>query len=747
MQRPLAMRLGLAVLAWFALSGCAPLALWWKERNRPPVPQVLALPAEYDPAAPLPPYTGPHPAQLNWYPDPAWFPIAPGTVGPIDESLGPLQYPFACDTERSRLGPPLVDNQDGVGTAVYAQDVIVGYSKDCLVRTRIDLYYKSVEGERLLPYDADVSPDQIAVIEHAGGRVPFVVRIERGTLNRFIYVIALLVDPAAPTTAPDLSRWNGDLVYHFRGGVGIGKRQGFVSVRTALERLHGALAAGYAVVYSGGTRTGTHYNMLLAGHTAAMVKAQFEAAYGRPRATIGVGASGGAVQQYLIAQNHPGLLDALIPVYSYPDMITQTNWALDCELLEHYFDVTATDRRWRDQTQRTRVMGLAAANDADNRYARVDGWAQLRRLRLPRLPAGATECSKSWRGLSPLTNNPHYLTNHRRYALPVLAQERWSHWHDLRLIYGVDASGFANRTWGNEGVQYGLDALRHGDLTPAEFLHLNAHIGSWVPPAQMQPERFWVLSGPLADRDGLAEVSIWSAHNMQLNGAPAPRRADFVPGGSNLITPAPRSRPDPGAVAAAFRSGQVYLGRANVPTLDVRHYLDPKLDMHHSFASLSTRARMQAAGNGAAPHAIWVAEPGFELIENALAAMAQWIDTDNPTSPADACFERDGRVIAAGADVWDGAWNGAPNGACTQRFPPHRSPRHVAGEPFAGDYFECPLQSMERALAGDLYAPVDMTPYRAYLAQIFPHGVCDYTQPEPGRPTWQELLGSETAAL
>ncbi|MCZ6618405.1 MAG: hypothetical protein O7E57_09755, partial [Gammaproteobacteria bacterium] len=68
---------------------------------------------------------------------------------------------------------------------------------------------------------------------------------------------------------------------------------------------------------------------------------------------------------------------------------------------------------------------------------------------------GATECAASWRGLTPLTNNPTY-TNHRfRYARPLLRQGRWSQWHDLQEVYGVDEAGYEYRTYDNDGVQYG----------------------------------------------------------------------------------------------------------------------------------------------------------------------------------------------------------------------------------------------------------------------------------------------------
>ena len=48
-----------------------------------------------------------------------------------------------------------------------------------------------------------------------GRTVDFVVRRERGTINRFLYSYAMLADA-----------WNGALVYAFDGGVAIGRSQG-----------------------------------------------------------------------------------------------------------------------------------------------------------------------------------------------------------------------------------------------------------------------------------------------------------------------------------------------------------------------------------------------------------------------------------------------------------------------------------------------------------------------------------------
>ena len=65
------------------------------------------------------------------------------------------------------------------------------------------------------------------------------------------------------------------------------------------------LGLGYAIAHSSGTRTSVHYNLQLGGETALMTKERFVERYGVPRYTVGVGGSGGAIQQYVYGQNHP----------------------------------------------------------------------------------------------------------------------------------------------------------------------------------------------------------------------------------------------------------------------------------------------------------------------------------------------------------------------------------------------------------------------------------------------------------
>ncbi len=142
-----------------------------------------------------------------------------------------------------------------------------------------------------------------------GDTVDYIVRWERGTINRFIYSIAVLSPDGQDPRTPDLSAWNERLIYYFQGGVAHrplpGRSEPLVACSTSTVS-----GLGYAVAYSTGTKTGTHYNLELGGETAIMVKDRFVSAYGDPDYTVGVGGSGGGIQQYVYGQNHHGLIDA-----------------------------------------------------------------------------------------------------------------------------------------------------------------------------------------------------------------------------------------------------------------------------------------------------------------------------------------------------------------------------------------------------------------------------------------------------
>jgi hypothetical protein len=164
-------------------------------------------------------------------------------TGPIFS--GPHQEPFLCASPGDRAGFDL-------GPAL---------DSDCSVETRVGLYYHSTVDGRFHAYDSAVSPADVEQIASptGAGMIPFVIRWERGTINRFIYTFAVL-DPNG-TGPGELPQWNRKLIYYFGGGVGIGHYQG--SINEGESRYVYGLSQGYAVAWSTGTKTDVHYNLQL----------------------------------------------------------------------------------------------------------------------------------------------------------------------------------------------------------------------------------------------------------------------------------------------------------------------------------------------------------------------------------------------------------------------------------------------------------------------------------------------------
>jgi len=698
-------------------------------------PYVVGLPPGYDPMAAASPYTGVHPSRKNRPPDPYAYPIPIGQAGPVNPTYTDnLEYPYACRTERSGLGQPLIDNQDGAGTTVYAvndageqTDEIVGYSKDCSLNTAVYYYYRNQVSGDFLPYSTWSDDVDQLLIE--GQAVPFVVRLEIGTINRHIYVIALLKGPNDTPRVPDLTYWNRKLIYQLRGGVGIGRRQGRIPLYYIPDRNQDQLKTGYAIAYSTANQTSNSYDPEIAEDTMARVKRQFLARYGKPRYTIGIGKSGGAIQQYLIGQNRPGLLDAGIAMYSYPDMVTQMTRVMDCELLEYYFDVVDADNdKWQKWSQRSWIEGFNARDDMPNEYNHVRALQAIRLGNWPTWSRGHTECTRSWRNLTPQIANPRYTYFASLFAPEVVEQVPWTYWDNMKRVYGTDDDGFGRRTFDNVGVQYGLAALKRRQITIAEFLHLNDNIGGWIPAAEMMPERFWRSGG---GQSRLADISIWSHHNMT-----ATASAD---------RPARRNEGDADAMAAAYRSGQVFLGELAMPVIDFRNYLEPDLDMHHSLQSFSIRLRMLREQGHADNQLIWFAEKPYVPVGDAIDVLENWLEkmqTDadlsvvdaRPTDATDRCYSDTGQIIASGDAVWDGVWNGKRNGECMTEFPIYSNPRIEAGDDYVGDILKCHLQSVDDAIANNLYTHIDVSAHRDELRRVFPTGVCDYSRGDAARP-------------
>jgi len=229
----------------------------------------------------------------------------------------------------------------------------------------------------------------------------------------------------------------------------------------------------------------------------------------------------------------------------------------------------------------------------------------------------------------------------------------------------------------------------------------------------------------------------WSSRNMNLS-----------PDGG--LTPAARRTGNLAAIQAAYKSGMRFDGDIDIPVIDWRHYLEHQLDMHHSHQSFATRQRLQLRHDDD-NMVIWFtdARPGaplsdqtpeaFEVIDEWMANIhaTPWkgVAANKPPRAVDRCFDTLGNEIAAGDDVWDGVLDSNPPGPCTQQFPLYSSSRRVAGGPYQGGIFKCGRQSVDAAIAAGVYGSwAPSAGERDRLVQIFPEGVCDWSQPDVGRP-------------
>ena len=642
-------------------------------------------------------------------------------TGPVFS--GPHQYPFVCNTVSQGLGQPIPDDPV-TGTKVFdASNNVIGLSRNCSAPTQVVFKYRST-GNAWKDYTPGMArPADMAQTTTIDGKtVDFIVRWERGTIDRFIYSIALLAPFDHDVNERNRDAWNKRVIFRFDGGVAIGHTQGSLSTSGSLYDV--GLARGYAVLYSSGNRTGTHYNLQLGGENALMVKERFIEEYDVPLYTVAVGGSGGGIQQYIYAQNHPGLLDAAIPQYSYPDMVSQTVHVGDCELLEFYMDVVdGTNPKWKTWTNRTLLEGMAASNTLPNAY--TGG-----------LP-GLTECINGWRGLSPLALNPLYgaVSNQQNFVpLSAIATTEWSHFGDIVNIVGRDSDGYARNYWDNVGVQYGLQAVATGNITPSEFLKLNAVIGGWKNEPDMKQE-----GCPYFPTQGCSNGATWDPWSY--------RNQVY----SVTAAPAPRQQGNLTAMQNVYLSGLVFRGDIDIPIIDWRHYLENWLNMHNSQQSFASRKRMLNADGDASNQVVWftdakTANGEFDQTPEALEVMDEWmanirmhpwngVAANKPPGATDRCFTNLGVEIARGPDVWNGIIDSKPAGACTQTFKIFSTSRRVAGGPFEQSIFKCQLMSVATAIQKGLYGAWAPSPAEtATLSAIFPQGVCDYSKPDVGLP-------------
>jgi len=555
--------------------------------------------------------------------------------------------------------------------------------------------YKSTDSTKpaLLPYDPNNPPADVDLAVVNGAAIPFVVRIETGIINRDYYSIAVLFDQSKPWQpgAPQAG-WNRKVVYTHGAGYGMGFSP-FVDITPARVQNAYALSKGFAVMTTALNDTGHNSNIAVQAESMMLLRQHFIKTYGEIRYSIGTGSSGGALAQSWVANAYPGIYDGIIVAASFPDGASPLSEIEDCALLRRYL---TDSTMWSPGVTWTAQQKLAAQGQSLGDVCHE--WAHGIQALGGDVDFGFTQV------LDPV----HQGT----YAYPTIAATAFGGC-DLPLSYlfnptfnvtGVRCSaqdyfvgiagkrstdGFAKRVYSNVGIQYGLNALKSGAITVAQFVDLNDKIGAHTINYEYQPYR-------VAADDGVMDN--------------------------------------------AYRSG--YLNSANnlqdVAIIDVRS--PDTAGIHHQFRSWATRARLDKVQGHHKNQVLWFNSP--KSMNDALDAMDAWLAAVNAdTSTATLASKI---VSARPTTLLDLCGNGDGTGMTMQQCTgvPDGSPRVTAGAPLSDDVLECQLAPLDRASYGVQFTDAQW----ARMAATFPTGACDYTKAGRGQQStvaWQTYLKAD----
>lgn len=613
---------------------------------------------------------------------------------------GPHATPFNCQTaaftlpDGSKLGAPLDAN--------------------CSAATRVHYLYRSTAGGALKPLaDPGTLPTDVAsTTTTAGTVVPFVVRVETGTMNRGIYQNAVLHNPLTDGTPSPLNApkgWNRKLIavhgtgctagWYIQGAaMGVSPYTG-----TNLTRL----GEGYAVFTNTLNHPTNSCNAVLAAETTLMGKAHFIASFGVPTATVSVGTSGGAYTSLQVADLLPGIFDGVFIDATFPDALSISLAALDSKLLNHVLTTPGLNTVGLSEAQLVKVSGHKSARawyDLALQSGRTDPVSG----RSETIPVGGfatAYASAVFNAAVPATQRYDAATNP--------AGARATVWDWGRNVYGVDSTGRGLRAFDNVGVQYGLAQLADGTLSPAQFVALNEAMGGY-------------------DSEGNYSAA--------------------------------RSAGDANAIQRAHQGGLSLGGNgglAAIPVFDASNFYDEDNFYHYQWFHFAVRERLRQANGHADNHVMWrggvtfsdlfapaTANPGRTAINAKVATegwstFMQWVDavqadtgsasraqkvvSRKPAQAVDGCFSVATSPVFQ-AETQTRASSGAA-GSCNALWPSWSFPRLQAGGPLAANVLKCQLKPVA---AGDY--PVSFTADElARLKAVFPAGVCDFSRSGTGQ--------------
>ena len=617
--------------------------------------------------------------------------------------------PWICATPVPTAGDATTPATLGSGLSTNA------IGDQCNIASETKLYYRSTTAGCTLslpdpspptlpppngcfkPFDpaADPPADLAMTTTDAGVTLPYVVRVERGTLNRGIYDIVVLFDPRQPAwtpTAPQTS-WNHKLLYVFGAATGQPRLQQRSSQVWATQ--DEALKRGFLVAVNSMTDSSLNSNRTTMTETLMMMREHIVDTYGELRYAMGAGCSGGSINQLTASSIFPGLLDGIQPSCTYPDSETTGVEVADCELLVRFYAsakwttlmTTESQTVAQNNAKQAAINGHLDQNGCRSWFNSFIGVARPGNYLREQVGADGTITTTT------VTNNCRLPAGmvYDRTTNPTGA--RCTGQDHAVSIWGSIAEPVphAPTTRDNVGVVYGLKAFQSGAINAEEFVTLNESIGG----------------------------------------------ADF-----DIQHTDARSVADAAALDIAYKSGIVLDGHqlARTPIIDVRGF--DEQGIHYIWRSFSLRARLDAAG-GHANHVLWrftgaltpPAASGLTLAS--FLAMDKWlaaIQADTSTAP------REQRIVAdKPAEDFDFCYLSIDTkfqfkvmdmALCSldPGLAPHSSPRQVAGGPVTENIFKCQLKPFSAADYPGLSAD-----QAARLGAVFTDGVCDFTKPGVGQ--------------
>ncbi len=587
-------------------------------------------------------------------------------TGPVFS--GPHLTPFECRTTQSGLGAPI--------------------DTDCSVTTRYDWFYFTAAGARL-PLADPLAPrpaDLTTVTTIDGRTVPFIVRVESGTINRSIYRIAVLDDPVAAGVL-NATGWNGRIVFRFGESTAAQYNQGSNSVTDAVKtndvQNFEALKRGFAYVVSTLNINKVNVNDVLAAETAMMIREHIAKDYGLPRWMVGMGGSGGAIQQMLIAQNYPGVLDGIMPDAAFPDVFSTALAVSDCRLLNRYFIANPTSDAVRKGFE-GHLKGTCANWDAGN------GDAVLATNGSINPACGLLDQSKVY---DPVTN----ATGARCTVYDI----------NVNTLGRDPLTGAARRPLDNVGVQYGLAALKAGTITTTQFMDVNAGVGGF-------------------DVDGNIVARRTSADPLALKLSYDKGRLGSGSGGLATV-PILHLR------AYAEPAGDIHTIYNDIKIREQLLKANGRADNQVIWV-LPNPGLAPLLGLGAAQQAVLTVLANDTFLAR-LTLMTTGLDAIG-SDPAPSTADKVARLKPA--EAVDSCWGVADAvqyketatlsgpGVCNTLYPKTIPPRMVAGEPITDDVVKCQLKAVEES---DYLPAVFTATEKVRLANVFAGGVCDYAKP------------------